>query len=169
MLVPAYWTGHQAHHYIATLDILGVYFVFFPVFELELILVLLVLRFGITRRPVSRLLSAIKKPHTRPQPKNWPRCPPYHPCGCLPGALSQISFWKQNGERRRGERQKRKEGRGRVIRKERGEYELCSNATKRCKRVWIGFIFFARFSYMGMQQLFFLFYAGRWQILPVLN
>ena len=76
------------------------------------------LRFGLTRRPVSRLLSAIEMPHTRPQSANLPQVPSTPSVWLLSWlVLPQIGFGKQNGERRREEREKRKRRKGRERRK----------------------------------------------------
>ena len=108
--------------------------------------------------------------HAPHSPQIDPRCPPYHPCGCFPGARFPKSVF-ENKTGRGGERRERKEKEGRGERGEREKrrqqtaplngpsaaraYELCSLA-KRCTRAWIVFIFLARFSYVGGAFLLFL-------------
>ena len=76
-----------------------------------------VLHFGLTRRPVWRLLSATKMLHMRPQPANLPsRCPPYL---CVAVFLAHAvpnrflkTKWREEAEERGEREKKKKEGGG---------------------------------------------------------
>ena len=144
------------------------------------------MRLGLTRRPVLRLLSAMKMRHTRAHSQQIePRCPPYHPCGCFPGAHFPKSDFGNTTERG-GERRERKEKEGR---RERGEREKRRQQTNPLNgssalREGSDHLYFLRTILLRRRRIFAVFLARkcskqnaykscfiarRWRNLPILN